>query len=145
MAAYIANVKYVEAMSGILVQLFVPSAGYDDLVNESAGQVIDTEVFHGLNDEEAARILKSQVSTHRKALAEEERKAWIMQCVNALPPQFREKTFALFAMRIAHSKNGKPSADDYERLEVVAELLDVSSEQSAKIMEVCNLLACQIV
>lgn len=144
MSDYIPNARYVEAMSGLLVQMFVHTTGHDDLVLEAAGQVIDTGVLLGIDEQEAARMINRQVNRRRKESSDEEKDAWIIECVEALPSHLREKTFALFAMRVTYTTDGKPDRRNSERLEAAAEMLDISPEQSAKIIEVGNILGRRI-
>ena len=69
MADHHPNATYIEAMSAILIQFFVPTAGEDDLVDKCVDQLIETYVFDGLHENEAARILNSILAAEAAARA----------------------------------------------------------------------------
>ncbi len=150
MADYRPNKKYVEAISAILVQFMVPRSKFDfvdettgktvDGNKEAAIQVVETDIFDGLDEKEAIQLLNSHVARHTGALSDEDRENWIRDAVNSLPPILREKTFAIYTMHAAHSNDGELGEPERKRLALIAELLGLSEERAAMIAEIaCTL------
>ena len=144
MTDYLPNSSYVEAMSAILIEFFVPPAGEDELLDSCVGQLIETYLFDGLREEDAARIVNSQIMLHRSGLSADDRTSWLRTNVNVLPCELRERTFAMLAHRLYHASDGKFDADIGDTLERAAELLCLSPLQSEKIIQVCKILNCPI-
>jgi len=134
------NATYVEAISAILIQFFVPSAGEDDLVEACVGQLVETYVFDGLHEYEAARIVSSQLKFHRSELSVDDRSNWLRTKVDILPDELRERTFAMLAYRIYFANDGKLDGEATDMLDRAAKLLGLSPHQSEKIIEVCEVL-----
>jgi hypothetical protein len=144
MTEYNPNSSYVEAMSAILIEFFVPPAGEDDLLDACIGQLIETYLFDGLQEEEAARIVNSQIRLHRSGLNPDDRIHWLRTNVSILPCELRERTFAMLAHRLYHASDGKLDPDANDTLDRAAELLCLSPPQSEKIIQVCKILNCPI-
>ena len=134
------NSTYVEAMSAILIQFFVPTAGEDDLVEECVHQLVETYLFDGLHEYEAARIVSSQLKFHRSELSVDDRSNWVRTKVDILPCELRERTFAMLAYRIYFANEGKLDDEASDILDRAAKLLGLSQRQSEKIVEVCEVL-----
>jgi hypothetical protein len=134
------NATYVEAISAILIQFFVPTAGEDDLVEACVGQLVETYVFDGLHEYEAARIVSSQLKFHRSELSVDDRSNWVRTKVDILPCELRERTFAMLAYRIYFANEGKLDDEAADILDRAAKLLGLSQRQSEKIIEVCEVL-----
>jgi len=140
MADHHPNATYVEAMSAILIQFFVPTAGEDDLVNECVGQLVETYLFDGLHEYEAARIVSSQLRFHRSELSADDRSNWLRTKVDVLPSELKERTFAMLAYRIYFASDGAVDGEATDMLSRAAKLLGLSPRQSEKIIEVCEVL-----
>jgi hypothetical protein len=140
MADHHPNAAYVEAMSAILIQFFVPTVGEDDLVHECVGQLVETYLFDGLHEYEAARIVSSQLKFHRSELSMDDRSNWVRTKVDILPSELRERTFAMLAHRIYFANDGKLDGEATDMLDRAAKLLGLSPHQSEKIIEVCEVL-----
>ena len=134
------NSTYVEAMSAILIQFFVPTAGEDDLVHECVGQLVETYLFDGLHEYEAARIVSSQLKFHRSELSVDDRSNWVRTKVDILPSELKERTFAMLTYRIYFANDGKLDEEATDMLGRAAKLLGLSPHQSEKIVEVCEVL-----
>jgi hypothetical protein len=134
------NTTYVEAMSAILIQFFVPTAGDDELVDACVGQLVETYLFDGLHEYEAARIVSSQLKFHRSELSVDDRSKWMRTNVDALPCELRERTFAMLAYRIYFANEGKLDDEATDLLDRAARLLGLSQHQSEKIIDVCEVL-----
>ena len=140
MADLYPNATYVEAMSAILIQFFVPPAGEDDLVEACVGQLVETYVFDGLHEYEAARIVSSQLKFHRSEVSTDDRSNWLRTKVDILPDELRERTFAMLAYRIYFANEGKLDGEATDMLERAVKVLGLSQHQSEKIIEVCEVL-----
>src|SRR5262249_27985268 len=140
MADHCPNATYVEAISAILIQFFVPTAGEDDLVEACVSQLVETYVFDGLHEYEAARIVSSQLKFHRSELSVDDRSNWVRTKVDILPCELRERTFAMLAYRIYFANEGKLDDEATHMLDRAAKLLGLSQHQSEKIIEVCEVL-----
>jgi hypothetical protein len=140
MADHHPNATYVEAMSAILIQFFVPTAGEDDLVDDCVGQLVETYLFDGLHEYEAARIVSSQLKFHRSELSVDDRSKWLRTKVDILPCELRERTFAMLTYRIHFANEGKLDGEATDMLDRAAKLLGLSPHQSEKIIEVCEVL-----
>jgi hypothetical protein len=134
------NATYVEAISAILIQFFVPTAGEDDLVEECVHQLVETYLFDGLHEYEAARIVSSQLKFHRSELSVDDRSNWVRTKVDVLPSEMRERTFAMLTYRIYFANDGKLDDEATDMLDRAARLLGLSPHQSEKIIEVCEVL-----
>ena len=134
------NSTYVEAMSAILIQFFVPTAGEDDLVEECVHQLVETYLFDGLHEYEAARIVSSQLKFHRSELSVDDRSNWVRNKVDILPSELRERTFAMLTYRVYFANDGKLDGEATDMLDRAAKLLGLSPHQSEKIIEVCEVL-----
>jgi hypothetical protein len=134
------NATYVEAISAILIQFFVPSVGEDELVEACVGQLVETYVFDGLHELEAARIVSSQLKFHRSELSVDDRSNWVRTKVDILPGELRERTFAMLAHRIYFANEGRLDNEATDLLDRAAKLLGLSQHQSEKIIEVCEVL-----
>src|SRR5215470_13085328 len=140
MADHYPNATYVEAMSAILIQFFVPTAGENDLVDACVGQLVETYLFDGLHEYEAARIVSSQLKFHRSELSVDDRSNWLRTKVDVLPGELRERTFAMLAYRIYFANEGKLDGETTDMLDHATKLLGLSQRQSEKIIEVCEVL-----
>src|SRR5262245_65951054 len=140
MADHHPNATYVEAMSAILIQFFVPTVGEDDLVDECVDQLIETYLFDGLHENDAARIVSSQLNFHRSEISVDDRSNWLRTKVDILPGELRERTFAMLAHRIYFANEGKLDDEAADILDRAAKLLGLSQHQSEKIIEVCEVL-----
>jgi hypothetical protein len=140
MADHHPNATYVEAMSAILIQFFVPTAGEDDLVDKCVDQLIETYVFDGLHENEAARILNSQLKFHRSELSVDDRSNWLQTKVSILPGDLRKRTFAMLAYQFYFASDGKLNDETADVLNRAASLLGLSPPESGKIFEVCEIL-----
>jgi hypothetical protein len=140
MADQYPNATYIEAMSAILIQFFVPTNGEDDLVDECVHQLVETYIFDGLHEYEAARIVSSQLKFHRSELSVDDRSKWVRTKVDILPSDLRERTFAMLTYRIYFANEGKLDGEATDMLDRAAKLLGLSSHQSEKIIEVCEVL-----
>ena len=134
------NATYVEAMSAILIQFFVPTAGEDDLVEDCVHQLVETYLFDGIHEYEAARIVSSQLKFHRSELSVDDRSNWVRTKVDVLPSELRERTFAMLTYRIYFANDGKLDDEATDILDRAARLLGLSQQQSEKIIEVCEVL-----
>jgi len=134
------NATYVEAMSAILIQFFVPTAGEDDLVEECVHQLVETYLFDGIHEYEAARIVSSQLKFHRSEISVDDRSNWVRTKVDILPSELRERTFAMLTYRIYFANDGKLDDEATDILDRAARLLGLSQQQSEKIIEVCEVL-----
>jgi hypothetical protein len=134
------NATYVEAMSAILIQFFVPTAGEDELVGECVGHLVETYLFDGLHEYEAARIVSSQLKFHRSEPSVGDRSNWLRAKVDILPSELRERTFAMLTYRIYFANDGKLDDEATDMLDRAAKLLGLSQHQSEKIIEVCEVL-----
>ena len=134
------NATYVEAMSAILIQFFVPTVGEDDLVDECVDQLIETYLFDGLHENDAARIVNSQLEFHRSELSVDDRSNWLRTKVDILPGELRKRTFAMLAYQFYFASDGSLNDESVEVLERAARLLGLSSFESGKIIEVCEIL-----
>ena len=134
------NATYVEAMSAILIQFFVPTAGEDDLVEDCVHQLVETYLFDGIHEYEAARIVSSQLKFHRSELSVDDRSNWVRTKVDVLPSELRERTFAMLTYRIYFANDGKLDDEANDILDRAAKLLGLSQQQSEKIIEVCEVL-----
>jgi hypothetical protein len=140
MADHHPNATYVEAMSAILIQFFVPPAGEDDLVHECVGQLVETYLFDGLHEYEAARIVSSQLRFHRSELSVDDRSNWVRTKVDILPSELKERTFAMLTYRIYFANDGKLDDEAADLLDRAAKLLGLTQRQTEKILEVCEVL-----
>jgi len=134
------NSTYVEAMSAILIQFFVPTAGEDDLVEECVHQLVETYLFDGLHEYEAARIVSSQLKFHRSELSVDDRSNWVRTKVDILPSELRERTFAMLAYRVYFANDGKLDGEATDMFDRAARLLGLTQHQTEKIIEVCEVL-----
>jgi len=144
MADHHPNATYVEAMSAILIQFFVPTAGEDDLVEDCVHQLVETYLFDGIHEYEAARIVSSQLKFHRSELSVNDRSNWVRTKVDILPSELRERTFAMLTYRIYFANDGKLDDEATDIVDRAAKLLGMSQQQSEKIIEVCEVLTCPI-
>jgi len=144
MADHHPNATYVEAMSAILIQFFVPTAGEDDLVEDCVHQLVETYLFDGIHEYEAARIVSSQLKLHRSELSVDDRSNWVRTKVDILPSELRERTFAMLTYRIYFANDGKLDDEATDIVHRAAKLLGMSQQQSEKIIEVCEVLTCPI-
>ena len=140
MADLYPNATYVEAISAILIQFFVPPVGEDELVEACVGQLVETYVFDGLHEFEAARIVSSQLKFHRSELSVDDRSNWVRTKVDILPCQLRERTFAMLTYRIYFANEGKLDDEAVDIVDRAAKLLGLTQRQSEKIVEVCEVL-----
>ena len=140
MADLYPNATYVEAISAILIQFFVPPVGEDELVEACVGQLVETYVFDGLHEFEAARIVSSQLKFHRSELSVDDRSNWVRTKVDILPCQLRERTFAMLTYRIYFANEGKLDDEAVDIVDRAAKLLGLTQRQSEKIIEVCEVL-----
>ena len=140
MADHHPNATYVEAMSAILIQFFVPTAGEDDLVEDCVHQLVETYLFDGIHEYEAARIVSSQLKFHRSELSMDDRSNWVRTKVDILPSELKERTFAMLAYRIYFANDGKLDDEATDIVDRAAKLLGLSHQQSEKIIEVCEVL-----
>src|SRR5262245_57210360 len=136
MADHHPNAAYVEAMSAILIQFFVPTAGEDNLVDECIDQLIETYLFDGLHENDAARIVNSQLKFHRSELSVDDRSNWLQTKVNILPFDLRKRTFAMLAYQFYFASDGKVGDETNDVLDRAAKLLGLSRLESGKIIEV---------
>src|SRR5262245_41092971 len=134
------NATYIEAMSAILIQFFVPTTGEDELLDECVHQLVETYLFDGLHEYEAASIVSSQLKLHRSELSVDDRSNWVRTKVDVLPSELRERTFAMLAYRAYFANGGKLDSEATDMLDRAAKLLGLSSHQSEKIIEVCEVL-----
>jgi len=91
-------------------------------------------------------MLHEQIAAHRKRKLEDP-DAWaaFAEHVLSLPQELRETTFALFAMdTLTGNRAVEPSQETYERLELLATQLSISTETYAKVMDVGKILARKI-
>ena len=140
MADLYPNATYVEAISAILIQFFVPPVGEDELVEACVGQLVETYVFDGLHEFEAARIVSSQLKFHRSELSVDDRSNWVRTKVDVLPGELRERTFAMLTYRIYFANEGKLDDEAADMVDRAAKLLGLTQRQSEKIIEVCEVL-----
>jgi hypothetical protein len=140
MADHHPNATYVEAISAILIQFFVPPVGEDELVEACVGQLVETYVFDGLHEFEAARIVSSQLKFHRSELSVDDRSNWVRTKVDVLPGELRERTFAMLTYRIYFANEGKLDDEAADIVDRAAKLLGLTQRQSEKIVEVCEVL-----
>jgi hypothetical protein len=140
MADHHPNATYVEAISAILIQFFVPTAGEDDLVDRCVDQLIETYLFDGLHENEAARIVNSQLRFHRSELSMDDRSNWLQTKVNVLPCELRKRTFAMLAYQFYFASDGRLNDETTEVLGRAAGLLGLSQHESKKIFDVCEIL-----
>jgi hypothetical protein len=140
MADLYPNATYVEAISAILIQFFVPPVGEDELVEACVGQLVETYVFDGLHEFEAARIVSSQLKFHRSELSVDDRSNWVRTKVDVLPGELRERTFAMLTYRIYFANEGKLDDEAADMVDRAAKLLGLTQRQSEKIVEVCEVL-----
>jgi len=140
MADHHPNATYVEAMSAILIQFFVPTAGEDNLVEECVDQLIETYLFDGLHENDAARIVNSQLKFHRSELSVDDRSNWLQTKVNILPCELRKRTFAMLAYQFYFASDGMLDDGNAQVLDRAARLLGLSPLESGKIIEVCEIL-----
>jgi hypothetical protein len=134
------NAAYVEAMSAILIQFFVPTAGEDDLVDKCIDQLIETYLFDGIHENEAARIVNSQLKFHRSELSVDDRSSWLQTKVSILPCELRKRTFAMLAYQFYFASGGRLNDETSDVLNRAANLLGLSPHESQKIFEVCEIL-----
>ena len=140
MPVYAANRAYVEAMSALLMQYYLVRGDDDEGVRECLGQLVEqTQIFIGLDEQEALRMIKEQADVYRGGLNGEALHAWYMPRVQILPYPLREKTFAIAVQR--YTDDGKLIDGTREPLEAFRELLGVAPAQAAKIIEVCGILS----
>ena len=140
MADHHPNATYVEAISAILIQFFVPTAGEDHLVDKCIDQLIETYLFDGLHENEAARIVNSQLKFHRSDLSVNDRSNWLQTKVNILPCELRKRTFAMLAYQFYFASDGELNDETTEVLDRAAQLLGLPPLESGKIIEVCEIL-----
>jgi len=144
MADYHPNATYVEAMSAILMQFIVPTAGEDDLIDVCLNQLVETCLFEGLKENEAARIVNAQLELHRSGLSADDRSNWLRAKVDILPSELKERTFAMLAHRVYFASVGRLDGEAADILDRAAKLLGLSPPRSEKIIEVCEVLTCPI-